>query len=348
MSDLMTQLQAELLAKGGHAHLLSRAVELGLGAGSVYTDVPVSNLLVAYSNRDLIADRVMPVVRAARRSGKYRKLKPETHFQIPDALLGSQEAMPNRAAYALDSDGTFAVKDYALLDFISHDEEAGADAPIEPRLIAEKAIMGFLSLAREKRCADLVFAAGQYGSNTEALAGGDRWDNSASDPVAKLLTRLRTPLVRPDTMVIGEEAWDAFRTHAAVTKYITSRNAADGINTPLMVDEPTVARAFRLRQVLVGTPIYNTAREGATPSYSRIWGKSCALIKVQETPSPRETATFGYTFRFTGGMPPFAVQAIAEQLRGVRGGTWLKISHSDDEVVVGGDKVGYLLTTVVS
>jgi hypothetical protein len=100
--------------------------------------------------------------------------------------------------------------------------------------------------------------------------------------------------------------------------------------------------------VYVGKTIINLPREGATPSYTRLWGKSCALIAVQQTPNTRATQTFGYTFRFTGGQPEMAVQSWFDQAPGTRGGTWIKVTHSDAEVVVGGANAGYLLTTVVS
>lgn len=346
--ETLALMQNQILSAAG-AGIQRGAMMLGLGAGNVHVDAPVDNLLVKYENGEMIADAVMPVIRRPRRSDVFRKLKAETAFNIPDARIASDEATPNRAGAQLDANGNFSVKDYALVDFISTDEEANADAPLEPRMIAEDALMGYLMLAREKRVADIVFAAGNYGANTAALSGTDRWDNASSDPVAKILAVLKNPLVRPDTMVIGVEAWDYLRANAALTKYIVSRNAADGINTPLLVDQNTVARAFRLRQVLIGEAKYNTAREGGTAAYSYIWGKSCALIRVEKNPSPRATQTFGYTFRFTaGGIPPFGVQAIPSQLAGIRGGTYLKVGHSDDECIVGGANTGYLLTTVVS
>jgi len=341
-------LQAEILAKGGKSAMLSRALELGLDPALVHIDAALEGLLVKYENRNLIADKVLPIVRTKRRSNVYRRIRPETMFQVPQAAMSGTEAVPNRVNYGLDTNGSFSVLDYGLMDFISSDEESNADLPIEPRMLAEDTIMGQLMLAREARAAALVFGAANYGANTQALSGASRFDNAASDPIPLLLQQLRVPLVRPNVMVIGEDAWDPLRTNANVIKYVVSRGATKLGATPLMVDEETLAAALRLDKVLVGTAIVNLPREGATPSYTRIWGKSCALIAVQETPNPRATQTFGYTFRFTGDQPEMAVQSWYDQVPGTRGGTWIKVTHSDAEVVVGGATAGYLLTTVVS
>lgn len=351
--DDFVAVQRELLRQRGHDAAAIDLILRSLGPGAVHVDRPIENLLVKYENNELIADQVMPVLPTSKKSNLYFQLKPETAFTVPDARMNGQEALPNRAGASLDANGTFKVKDYALMDFISTDEEANADAPIEPRLVSEDALMGYLMLAREQRVAALVFGSGNYGANTSALAGTARWDvgpaTSTADPVADLLAAIRAPLAKPNTAVFGWQAWDAFRVHPKVTAYITSRAATRAGPTPLMVDEDTVAAAFRLKKVLVGEAKVTSNREGATSSFGYVWGKSCALIRVEPQPNLRRTQNFGYTFRFTaGGVPPFGVQAFYQQLPGIRGGTYVKIGHSDDDVVVGGQYVGYLYTTVIS
>jgi hypothetical protein len=75
-----------------------------------------------------------------------------------------------------------------------------------------------------------------------------------------------------------------------------------------------------------------------------VWGKSCALIRVEDRPSPRRTATFGYSFRF-GAME---TSTFYDGMPGRAGGTYIKVAHSDDDEIVGGSNVGYLYTTVVA
>jgi len=99
-----------------------------------------------------------------------------------------------------------------------------------------------------------------------------------------------------------------------------------------------------LDNVVIGRAKYNSAHEGASASSDYLWNKSTALIRVERTPSPRATRTFGYTFRF-GTME---TTEIVDNLRGVRGGVFIKTSHSDSEFVIGGATTGFLYTTCVS
>jgi hypothetical protein len=189
-----------------------------------------------------------------------------------------------------------------------------------------------------------VFTSGNYGSNTSALSGSNRWDTSTGTPVQNLLDAIATPFIRPNVMVIGEQAWYKLLNNPEVKSYITGRPSTSAGATPLLMDTDTFAKAFGLEAVYVGRAKYNSAREGATVSSSYIWGKSCALIKVEAQPNARRTACFAYTFRF-GAVEN---RVIPDLINGVRGGNWVKVSHSDDEELVAGSNAGYLYTTVVS
>lgn len=323
----------------------TRRIELGLGIGSVHRDAALTNLAVQYSNREYIADKVMPVITVAKKSDDFFKFAPDTNLKVAAVDLVGAESLPGRPAIALDAVGTYTCRDRSLMEFISVDEELNADVPLQPRMDVTEILTNYLLLAREKRVAEKVFDSANYGANYAALAGADRWDLSSSDPVKKINDALRAPVgARPDTMVIGEEAWDALRSHPKVLQYVLSRASTAQGSTSLMVDQATIAAMFRLREVLVGEAIINGANEGAAASYSRVWGKSCALIKVEQAPSKRKTRTFGYTFRF-GGMETFSIFA---DLPGRAGGTYVKVSHSDADTLIGGDAVGFLYGTVIS
>ena len=65
---------------------------------------------------------------------------------------------------------------------------------------------------------------------------------------------------------------------------------------------------------------------------------------MEKSPSARKTQCFGYTFRFGS----FETREIVDNVRGVRGGVFEKVSHSDAETIIGGANAGYLFTSVIS
>lgn len=323
--------------------------QFGLGTAAVHTDSPLTEMAVQYRNRDYIADAVMPVLPVNKKSDIYYQFKPDTMFNVAQTQITSAEAKPNRVAYGLDTTGSYNCVPQGLLDFIPAEEIANEDDVLDVETTSVDVLSNALMLAREIRVAGIVFNTSNYGSNTSALSGGNRWDTSTSDPVNDINLMLRTPLVRPNALIFGEDAWDYLRVHPKLIQYIISRPSAAGLGqTPLTANAEMVAAAFEVERVIIGRARYNTAREGATASYSKIWGKKCAAIRIEPKPNKRRTQTFGYTFRWNIAGAQMNVQKFIDPMPGLAGGTWIKETHADHEVVVGGSYVGYLYDTVVS
>lgn len=339
INELQQQiLGAHGMGAGDVAHIMS------LSPSTVHIDRALTNLVAQYNNRDYIADYALPVLTVKHRSDKIFAFPVTTMQEIADSAVAGVRGQVSEVKYSLNSNLTYAVSDYALMDFVSNDEIANADAPLQPKIYAQDIVMNFLMLAREKRVADVVFGSGNYGANTAALSGADRWDTATSDPIQKIEDAIESCFVRPNTMIIGAQAWIKLRQNPKVLQYILSRASTAAGAVPMRVNEELFAEAFGLDEVRIGRAKYNTAAEGATASSGYLWGKSCALIRVEKTPSPRATRTFGYTFRFGA----IETREIVDNLRGVRGGVFLKTSHSDSEFVIGGETTGFLYTTVVS
>lgn len=319
---------------------------MSLAPSDVHIASALSKMLVAYSNRELVADMVLPVVAVDKRTDFIFQLPVETMQTIAQAQITGQRSRPNEIKYSINHTLTYNVSDFGLIDFVSKDELSNADAPLRPYDYAQRIIVNFLKLAREIRAAAVVFATGNYTGQTSALSGAAMWDTPTGDPVTDILTKIEQTFVRPNTMVIGGQVWPKLRTNPNVLKYVLGRPSTKSGATPLVVDKDTFAQAFELDNVIIGRAKYNNAAEGATVSSTYIWGKSCALIRVEEQPNPRETSAFGYTYRF--GSQTMQTTIVPELLHGVRGGDFVKVTHSDDEKTVGGPNSGYLFTTVIT
>lgn len=339
----MNELQAAIFAARGMgasdaSHLMS------LSPSAVHIDRALTNCAISYRNREYIADQCMPVVTVANRSDKIFEFPVETMQQLADVSIAGNRGMPGEVKYSLNSSKNYSVSDYALMDFVSNDEIANADAPLQPKVEAVEIVTNFLMLARESRVASAVFGAGNYGANTAALAGASRWDTSTSDPVQAIEDAIESCFVRPTHLVLGGQVWPKLRNHPKFLQYILSRASTASGDVPLRVSEQLIADAFGLEGCIVGRAKSVTSVEGQSVTTGYLWGKSAALIRVEKSPSARKTQCFGYTFRFGS----FETREIVDNVRGVRGGVFEKVSHSDAETIIGGANAGYLFTSVIS
>jgi hypothetical protein len=339
MSAPLPELHRRWLSGVGQSHLM------GLAPNAVHIPVGQENTFAMYANRECIADMVMPVVSVQKKSDDVWAMPATTLQSIANVNITNSRARPGEIPYSVNHDLQYRCQDYGLIDFIDAQTIANADAPLNPRLISLTVVKSFLDLAREKRVADIAFASGNYGANTEALSGANRWDQSSSDPIADLLDAKESVYATPNTLVLGGQVWPKLRTNPNVLKYIVGRGYTNFGASPMIAQLETMAQILEVERVLVGRAKYVTSQEaGTTTDY--LWGKSAALIRVEPNPNPRMTQTFGYTYRF--GSKEYRNEIIPDRLPGAAGGEYLKLTVSDDELVIGGSTTGYLYTTVIS
>ena len=157
-------------------------------------------------------------------------------------------------------------------------------APVNVRMAKLKALTETFWFSHEFEARDLVFTAANYASaNTRVAATTDMLDNADNEPIKIIQTLIDTPLIPPNALVMGLAVWRPLQRHpqmvSAIKAVLGSRAAVSG-----QVNQDEVAAFFGLKQVLVGKQRTNDANPGQTASYSRIWGKHLAAIRIEDAP----------------------------------------------------------------
>ena len=157
-------------------------------------------------------------------------------------------------------------------------------APVNVRMAKLKALTETFWFSHEFEARDLVFTAANYAAaNTRVAATTDMLDNSDNQPIKIIQTLIDTPLIPPNALVMGLSVWRPLQRHpqmvSAIKAVLGSRAAVSG-----QVNQDEVAAFFGLKQVLVGKQRTNESNPGQTASYSRIWGKHLAAIRIEDAP----------------------------------------------------------------
>lgn len=310
-------------------------------ARALHKDSTLSNLSIQYKNADMIWPLLMPVVKVGKRSDIYYKYNKEDSFKLADDALGPK-SQPNEVDYGVTPDN-YSVKDHGLSGWVTQEEIDNADNPLQPEIDENDHINGCLDVAQEKRVSNIVFSAANYPvGNKVTLSGTAQWGGTADDPVGNLLTAIEDCFMRANTVVMGADAWKIFRKLPEILDAVKGSSRYQGSPGGLAtVDE--VKGLFEVDNWLVGRGRYNTAKEGQTPSYTRLWGKHCAALYVpQGTPSIKSIA-FGLTFveALRGTYKDF------DGRRGVKGAWFIKTTWNSDEKIVAPD-VGYFIENAVA
>lgn len=303
-------------------------------------DPVLTGLAIAYRNKDYIADLALPRFQPVltKKEFKYYVHTKAERFTPQNTLVGRRSAPSEVEFTATEVPGV--VKDYGLDDPIPYDDirQAPEGWDLEGSAVAN--ITDLIGLDREKRCADILFAAATYPSgNKDQCTGAEQWSHADATPITDINEALDVPLLRPNTMVIGQAAWSILSVHPHVIKAVQGNAGDRGIAT-----RQQVAQLFELDQVLVGRARINAAKKGQSASYSAIWGKHCALLHLDSmAQGDGRRATFGGTFQYDTRV----AGAEDDSKIGPRGGRRVRVVESVVETVTAAD-LGYFFEDAVA
>jgi hypothetical protein len=318
---------------------LAGGVALAMAVSPFPTDPQLTAIAIAYRNQSYIADQVLPRDTVGAQEFKWWVYPTAETFFLPDTKVGRKGA-PNEIDLTA-TETTSKTDDYGLDDPIPQSDIDNAPAGKDPVAHGVMQLTDYIMLDREKRTADLVFAAAQYpAANKVTLSGTSQWsDFTNSDPIGVIMTGLDACLVRPNVITMGQEVWTKLSQHPKIQKAVHGNEGDTGI-----ARRRQVAELFEVDEVLVGQSRLNTAKKGQAATLSRVWGKHCLLhFRNKLATVSGGTLTFGLTAqwggRISGRMPDSKI--------GLRGGQRLRVGESVKELIVA-NQAGYLIIDAVA
>jgi hypothetical protein len=310
--------------------------------GKLYVDPLLSNFAVGYEPRGLITPQVLPVVDVPRQSGVYAVFEQADLFRV-SATLRAPGTQANQVRFRVGSD-TYFCTNYAVKTQVLLEEVANADAVFRMKLEQQRVAGGLtvLALDWENRLAGRLFNTANVGSSVQVASS---WTSSASNPVGDLNTAIdniqNATGYRPNTMVIGVEAWRALRRHPDVINKSRNPNIVAGGNYPAAEE---VARLFELDRILVGAAYRNSAQEGQPQQLKPIWGPH-ALLAYMEYQQLVDAPTFGAAFRWVdAGVPNMQVERLPYDSR-IKAQE-LEVGYFQDDKIVS-KPLGFLVNSCV-
>ena len=305
-------------------------------------DSRLQGIALAYRNptQSFIADKIMPRTPVATKSFKYLEFDSEQHFSLPDTKVG-RKSEPTVVEYVA-TEKSATVFDYGLDDIVPIDDIEQARASnidFDPQAKAVEFLTDLVMLDRERRVAKIVQDSANYASTKVTnVSSSAKWDNNTVNPRNLLLNALDTPLLRPNTMVVGREAWTKIRQHPKLVSSVSSADNSEGAIT-----KQQLADLLEIHQVLVGDSIYNAAARGQDLNKTYSWGKHIALLHINPAASAQSGISWGYSAEYGKRIAGI----ILDPHKGARGAIVVRVVESCCELVAAKD-LGMLFQNVVA
>ena len=300
--------------------------------------------LLGPSLGSFIADDIFPSVDVPTKTGKFFSVDGGFSAASPghDMVIADGQASPLRISTSVSKVTGWEVDANGLGVQISKTSEAYAQGNGLNLRQANTAVLAReCMINRERAAAAIAFSGTVFAGKTAALAGADRFDNAASDPISTAQTARDTIIKNsgevPNVAIMGYSVYKSLRSHPLILEYCSRTSNRVGLLT-----NEDLARALDVETIYVGKAVANTEVEGQTASNDYIWGKSLSFAKLRTSPSPMTPQSCLQRWRFQGSSDGagrrWEPTPYVEQLDM----TW------NDQFAAPTTDLGYLYTTVVS
>lgn len=309
-----------------------------LTPAAVHVDKVLSSFSLAYANDNFIGMRLFPVVPVSKRSDKYPIFSKRDRMNVPDDRIGYRSS-PNEVEQNFTY-GNYSVSDYGLKEYTDYETLQNADEVLREMLGNTEFLNQQMAFAEEARIVAIAENPANYGATS---ASSVKWDHSSGgDIITKILAAKAALWNGPaPTKLVGFTTLEVW--NAGIINNPTLKSLYSGVREGLVTTD-IVARYFGLDEILIAEGRRDTANEGQTASYGKLWtADNFGIARVAVNPG-RRSLQWGVTFREAGD--PFTSQWNDPSI-GKRGGLYNRVSISEDHRVVATD-AAYLITDVLT
>ena len=293
----------------------------------------LTQIAMAVKPQGLIADRVCPRIPVPGEKFIYTKMSTDEAFTIQDTRVG-RTGQPNQVEFG-GTDVTDSTEDYGLDDPVPNKDIKNAEGTnYDPLAAASERTAILVALAREQRVANLYFTLGNYlAAQRATLSGTSQWsDYTNSDPVTAILTAFDGMLVRPNIGIVGRAVWTKLRMHPkVVAAVLNNNNGLGGATAAGVIQRKAVADLLELDDIIVGESFANASKKGQAASYSRLWGKHAAFLRIDS--NVREPRAALPTFGFTAQWGEPVAGTIPDSNIGLDGGQKVRVGEHVKELI---------------
>lgn len=306
-------------------------------ASSVHVDQILSNISLKYKNGVYVADKIAPLVPVMNQSDKYYIFNKGDDFS-DTAGYRAPGTQSDRHGFRVSTE-SYMCNEIADSTVLEDETRDNADSVLRIETAKTNFVTNKILLRMERLVATLCTTTSNWDNSSTP---SNLWDDYVnSDPITDIEDAIDTVEdgtgAKVNKMVISQDVWKVLKHHPQ----ILARKPNDSFRVARIEDLKAI---FEIDEILIGSASYNTANQGQTASFSRIWTGDVWLGVTTNAPALEEpTGIYTFVWGRDGG-----------QMRGVR--RWRDENvHSDiieafmnfDAKVVASD-MGYVLEACIS
>lgn len=239
---------------------------------------------------EFICEQVLPFIGVDRNTGKLAKYG-TNHLRIEQSLVAGRGKF-RRVETITRSQSTFSLEGHGLEGLVTEDDYNNVQEPYDAEKDETLGLTTVLWLEKEKSLADALTSTSIITANVTLSGTSQFSDHLNSDPIARSITA-RTAIKSncgffPNTAILSDIVAEHLRFHPQFLDFLGFKD-----NRPGGLSDQELAKALNVKRVLIGSAVYETAKEGQTSDLDNIWGKHLVFAYIPMQAAPYQTS-LGY------------------------------------------------------
>ena len=261
----------------------------------LHVDGNLTNVSIAYSNAEYIADQIFPQAPVNKQSDIVPKYD-QSHWFRNLAEKRAPGTKSKRSGFTVDLTDKYFCDRYSFADEVNDETRDNSDAPFNLDVDTTEFVTDKLLMTREVNFVTDFMKTGVWGTDKAGTTDFVKFSDYALSAPLEVITDYRDIVQGKigrdvNLFAVSRPIHSKLKWHPDLIDMI--KYTQRGQLTPQLI-----AELLEIGRYLVGQAIQTTDPEGtaeASVNYSRIWGKDALMAYVSDRPSLK-TPTAGLTF----------------------------------------------------
>jgi hypothetical protein len=264
----------------------------------------LTGIASGYKNEDYVGDKIIPVIPVAEESGKIAAYGLE-HYRVDFNARAMGTDTP-RGDWQAGTPTSFSANEWSFEMAIDDRMRKLYQDPFDAERDAVTTLMEKIFLKREQLVASLLQTSGNFNTATSGTAWGTP---ATGTPVTDIRSAMRSIVARTGISrknligVCSDVVWDKLIANDELKKLFL--NTIPGAAAVTAMTPSLVASVIGLQDIIVGSAVNLTSKEGATNAMADVWSTSVfTVLRKAKKPTlmdPGFAAIFAPTVPGFGG-----------------------------------------------
>lgn len=267
-------------------------------------DQLLTNVLLAYTNAQYIADKIFPLVGGLKDDTGLIGSLGNAHLRSYSSKRSLYDESRHRINFEIDNSKDYRIDYFDLAAYLPDRLIDQARAPFDVRNAAQMTVIEALKLEREIAVAKTLHDTSVLTNNVDYTSQSSKQYNaSTSKPIEDIQTAIRAVYRKTgrkaNTLLVEGRVADALRAHADIKAIALKFLVAKGDKSAALSEEGLVSTLkawFKLDNVFITEAIKLGAHEGQAETMTDVWCTDIVAFYAPAVPTIM-APSFGYSFQ---------------------------------------------------